>query len=290
MKKFINQHIIYISLPELLAWFLYGIAIVIMGLYTPNNSILPYLDNYYEVQGKIVKVIEDVSEHKYWTTIELDNGNKYYITPKVREAHSASIISNIDSNISQAEKVTLKVASLDEEKYSPIILSLECKGIDYITIDSTIKMYRQQTADGINIWLSFKLFSFIILAIIGSGVVTQIYLIEKKANKKINISPKNGIAMKIIWTPTWILILLLAISHFIFGTAICLHKYYLHKYYSYQWYSQIIYNEWQNADKCYSIAAIIYLIIILLIIIRKVQSGEQIKYVGPGRAAKVTYR
>ena len=252
--------------------------------------ILTYLYNYYEVQCKIVKVIEDVSEHKYWTTIELDNGNKYYITPKVREAHSASIISNIDSNISQAEKVTLKVAALDEEKYSPIILSLECKGIDYITIDSTIKMYRQQTADGINIWLSFKLFSFIILAIIGSGVVTQIYLIEKKANKKINISPKNGIAMKIIWTPTWILILLLAISHFIFGTAICLHKYYLHKYYSYQWYSQIIYNEWQNADKCYSIAAIIYLIIILLIIIRKVQSGEQIKYVGTGRAAKVTYR
>ena len=121
-------------------------------------------------------------------------------------------------------------------------------------------------------------------------MVTQIYLIEKKANKKINISHKNGIAMKIIWTPTWILILLLAISHFIFGIAICLHNYYLHKYYSYNWNFHIIYNEWQNADKCYSIAAIIYLIIILLVIILKIQSGEQIKYVGPGRAAKVTYR
>lgn len=290
MKKFINRHIIYISLPELLACFLFGISIVIMGLYTPNNSILPYLDNYYEVQGKIVKVEESVSEDKYWTTIELDNGNKYYITPNVREAYSASAISNIVSNISQAEKVTLKVAALDEEKYSPVILSLECKGIDYITLDATIKMYRQQTADGINICLSFKLFPFIVLAIIGSGAVTQIYLIEKKAKRKINISSQNRIAMRIIWAPTWILILLLLISHFIFGTAICLHKYYLHKYYSYPWYSQIIYNEWQNADKCYSIAAIIYLIIILLVIIRKIQSGEQIKYVGPGRAAKVTYK
>ena len=124
MKKFINQHIIYISLPELLACFLFEITLVIMGLYTPNNNILPYLDNYYEVQGKIVKVEESVSEDKYWTTIELDNGNKYYITPNVREAYSASAISNIALNISQAEKVTLKVAAIDEKKHSQLFSSL----------------------------------------------------------------------------------------------------------------------------------------------------------------------
>lgn len=198
-------------------------AIYTSGLYI-NEKDFPYYTNHYEVQGVVESFQKHASAKTYWVTLTFEDGNTYYIDPDLRQAYAEWVITQTMDYVKPGKKVILEVFDFTNGPYTPAIASLKCDNHEFISLETSVDIYRDAHKQHLCITLFLQFISLLVLVIVGTCAVLQVISLEFIARKRQKEPTGSGILAHIIWLPSWILVIILVIAYVSLGIGLLAHR------------------------------------------------------------------